>query len=340
LLQQVAAALGIPVTPASGQSTSTDRTGERPLSKGKMHWYMFYDKKNRRAVVQINFSPKAPYLGKTITFLQTVQDSSLGPNESIPRTKIDILTFGKTPDDKTDQFVPFYGARWDNDNRSWVPEGAPDPYKNQPGGTTAHPIAYLYDEPVVYSEQTKMFETVVVVPETTEILGSIAWGVKGVDDDVQVLWPDPENVTDRPSAAFLVALDHFYAKPQTVGPDFWREERYDAILDGFPANNAILTADQKKQLDPIVEKIGKMKDPTVFVSVGGFADGSETDPNGTSEARARAVESYLVTKGVPKANVKIAGFFGSAWARYPPSATETRNRRVQVRVHYDSSPSP
>jgi outer membrane protein OmpA-like peptidoglycan-associated protein len=186
-----------------------------------------------------------------------------------------------------------------------------------------------------------MFETVAVVPETTETLGAITWGVEGRRDGVRVLLPDPsKDVTDRRSSGFSVHLDNFYAQPQTVGPDPRREERYDAILDGFPANDALLTADHKNKLDPIVAKIRNKNDRSVFVSVGGFADATETDPNGTSEARARAVESYLITNGVPKANVIIAGFFGAAWAIYPPSATETRNRRVQVRVHYGHEPSP
>jgi outer membrane protein OmpA-like peptidoglycan-associated protein len=73
--------------------------------------------------------------------------------------------------------------------------------------------------------------------------------------------------------------------------------------------------------------------------VGGFADATEKD-RGTSEARARAVESYLVADGVPKGNVVMAGFFGAASARYAPSPTETRNRRVQVRVRMPQPSSP
>jgi hypothetical protein len=36
--------------------------------------------------------------------------------------------------------------------------------------------------------------------------------------------------------------------------------------------------------------------------------------------------------------VTFAGFFGSAWARFPPGAKEERNRRVQVRVHWGPPP--
>jgi outer membrane protein OmpA-like peptidoglycan-associated protein len=144
----------------------------------------------------------------------------------------------------------------------------------------------------------------------------------------------------------LVALDAFYAQPPTVGPVVGRRraERYDTILDGFPSNDGtskqkadVLTDDHKKKLDPIVAEIKKRNDPTILVSIDGFADATEKDPNVTSEARARAVESYLVAQGVPKANI-MDGFYGAAWARYPPSATESRNRRVQVRVHWGPKP--
>jgi outer membrane protein OmpA-like peptidoglycan-associated protein len=160
--------------------------------------------------------------------------------------------------------------------------------------------------------------------------------------------PDKDkDVSDAPTAGFLVAVDRFYNQPSTVGPDSDGngEERYDAILDNFATNDgtsarkaALLTADQQKKLDPIVTKV--KRDPTLEVEVGGFADATEKDPGGTSEARARAVESYLVANGVPKGNVVMAGFFGAAWARYAPSPTETRNRRVQVRVRMPQPSSP
>jgi outer membrane protein OmpA-like peptidoglycan-associated protein len=187
-----------------------------------------------------------------------------------------------------------------------------------------------------------MFETVAVVPATAETLGAIKWGVEGHKDGVKVIPPDQDkDVDDRPTAGFLIAVDTFYAQPPTVGPDVRRAERYDAILDDFHADDGtsnqkadVLTADDKKKLDPIVAKIKESNDPSILVSIEGFADATEKDPNAISEARARVVESYLVAQGVPRANIVMAGFFGAAWARYPPSPTESRNRRVQVRVHW------
>jgi hypothetical protein len=184
-----------------------------------------------------------------------------------------------------------------------------------------------------------LFETVAVVPETTETLGAIKWGVEGHKDGISVLVPDKDrDVNDRPTAGFLVALDRLYAQPPTVGPDLLRAERYDAILDGFLPNADVLTNYHKKKLDPIAAKLKKANDPTMLVSIEGFADATEQDPNAASEARARAVESHLLAQGVPKANIVMAGFFGAAWARYRPSTTESRNRRVQVRVHWGPKP--
>ena len=124
--------------------------------------------------------------------------------------------------------------RFDRTLRNWSPEGAPSVFRNQPGGMTdpsgtTYPNAYMFDRPVVYPGQTKMFETVAVVPGTAEILGAVKWGVEGHKDGARVLAPDKDqDVDDRPTAGFLVAVDTFYAQPPTVGPDIQRPERYDA----------------------------------------------------------------------------------------------------------------
>ena len=315
-------------------------------------WSIFSVENANAAVVQITFVPYKSYRGKPITFLQTVLDKESTGGDIAQMPVIDIFTFAKTSDDKKDDPEPFYGANWDDKTRSWSAEGAPSVFRSQPAGVTdpggtTDPNAYLYDRPVVYPRETKLFETVAVVPETGETLGAIKWGLEGHEDGVKVLAPDKDtDVDDRPTAGFLVALDTFYAQPPAVGPDPQRAERYDTILDGFPSSDGtskqkanMLTDVHKKMLDPIVAKIKKGNDPTMLVSIEGFADATEKDPNATSEARARAVESYLLAQGVPKANIVMAGFFGAAWARYRPSAIESRNRRVQVRVRWGPEPT-
>ncbi|WP_417546788.1 OmpA family protein [Marinobacter sp.] len=304
------------------------KIGSKVLSKGVIIWSLRSAKPANYAAVIIIFSPDITYRGKTITFLQAVSGKS--------RTEIDVLTVGRRGNTK-DDFEPFYGADWDNTKRIWVPESTTSGARNQPGGKN-DPNAYLYDEPVVFPGQIKMFESVVVIPETMEILGAISWGLKGRKNGVKLILPDQtKDVSDGPTAGFLVALDKFYKEASTPGPKPSRVERYDAILDGFPAhvggaeNAVVLTDAHKKKLDAVALNLKETKIPRVRVSIGGFADATEMDPSGTSEARARAVYDYLVVAGVPKEKIIIAGFFGAAWAWYPP--TESRNRRAQVRVH-------
>lgn len=300
------------------------KAAAKELRNGVMVWAMWGIENSNQVIMSISFTPFPPYQGKTISFLQTVSGGS-GNRE------LDVLTYGRHGS-TTDDTEPFYGASWDNQNRSWAAEGAPDRFKNQPG-TASSPTAYFFDIPMVYPGQTKMFETSVVVPETTEVIAFITWGAKGHEDEAEAILPPASEPSDRPTAGFLVATDRFYEQPSTVGPDMSRPQRYDAILDRFPPNDATLTADQKKSLDPIAAKVKQENDPSTYVSLGGFADATEKDPSGISEARAKAVESYLVAQGVPKASIVMAGFFGAAWARFPPSPKEDRNRRVQVRVY-------
>jgi hypothetical protein len=319
--------------------------GSKALTNGVMIWSMFREREEIGegttadvAVVRIIFAPYKSHRGKTITFLQTVQR---GPKR---KSEIDLLTRGREGS-STEDVDPFYGADWKNSG--WVPEGTNPEARNQPGGAT-DPNAYLFDRAFVFPGQEKTCETVAVVPETGELLGGLRWGIKGGGkafiDEAQ----------ERPTFGFLVALDRFYAQPKDP-PRLDRPERYDAILDGFAANDgvsvglgfwgmgltgmekaAFLSADQMIKLDSIVAQV-KLS-PTLEVEVGGFADATEQDPIGTSEARARAVERYLVAHGVPQGKIVMAGFFGAGWARFPPSSTESRNRRVQVRLRHTPTP--
>jgi outer membrane protein OmpA-like peptidoglycan-associated protein len=304
----------------------------KTLRNGVMIWAMWVVEDSNQVIMSISFSPFPSHRGKTISFLQTLLES--GGYSS--NAELDVLTFANRGT-KKDDTEPFYNADWDNKARKWVAEGAPGRFKNQPGGPS-DPNAYLYDIPMIYPGQTKRFETAVVVPETTEVLGAISWGAKGKDGEAEAILPPASDPTDRATAGFLVAVDRFYEKPKEVGPDILRPERYDAIVDRFPVDDATLTVDQKKALDPIAAKVKERNDSTIYVSVGGFADSTEKDPNAISEARARAVERYLIAQGVPAASITFAGFFGSAWARFPPGAKEERNRRVQVRVHWGPPP--
>ena len=102
-------------------------------------------------------------------------------------------------------------------------------------------------------------------------------------------------------------------------------------LDGFVANDATLRADHKKQLDAIVGQLEKFSN--LSATLGGFADASEKDPFGISQVRAANVKNYLLERGVRDDRIETGGF-GAAWARFAPSAKESRNRRVQILLHF------
>jgi hypothetical protein len=188
-----------------------------------------------------------------------------------------------------------------------------------------------------------MFESVVVVPATGEVLGALRWGVSWAPGWSKVLGAESKDCTEEPSADFGVALNRFYATPKPVDmaqTGAIGEAHYAAILDGFIANDATLTSDHTKQLDPIVERFKKFANLSAIV--GGFADESEKDPFAISQQRAANVKRYLIDHGVQKEIIvkgkkqeRIgAGGLGASWARFPPSAKENRNRRVQILLYF------
>jgi outer membrane protein OmpA-like peptidoglycan-associated protein len=172
------------------------------------------------------------------------------------------------------------------------------------------------------------------VPATGEVLGALKWGVSWGPDWSKVLGGEPEDCSETASAAFGVALERFYATPKTIDVAQTRaigDQHYAAILEGFVANDATLTADHKKRLDAIVAQLEKFSN--LSATLGGFADAGEKDPFGVSELRAEQVRSYLLGRGVRKDRIETGGF-GAAWARFRPGAKESRNRRVQILLHF------
>ncbi len=304
------------------------RRGSRNLAQGTMEWWLApmstYGSGEYRgqpsAMIQIVFTLNAANRNKTITFLQTVQQSTTatGKADSIP-----LLDIGRNS-----TFEPFYGADFSQKNKTWVPEGAPRGFKNAPS-TPGSGAAYLYDEPSVPPSQTKMFESVVVVPATGEVLGSLKWGVSWARYTAQVVGGESTDCREAPSADYRVALERFYASPKDADMSERRpigDQHYAAILD-FAPNQASLTSDHEKQLAAVMAQLKKFGN--LGVAIGGFADESEADPFSISQERADRVQSYLIDHGMAKDRIQ-AGRFGAAWARVPPGAKETRNRRVQI----------
>jgi outer membrane protein OmpA-like peptidoglycan-associated protein len=283
------------------------------------------------AQIQISFAPRASVGANTLTFLQTVLETS---TVSRPLQRMDVVW-------AKDESVPFYGARWDPERKRWgaagvAPEEEAKGYRNEPATGTG--TAYMFDAPAVFAggEHAKRFEAVPVVAETGEMLGSLRWGVGAAGKELY--GARDEDCTDAPTPEFLASVERYYAKPAEPGPDQQRAERFDAILESFGTDDATLTDAHRAQLDPIAEKVKSA--PNVLVELGGFADATERDPFGVSEKRAQAVEDHLVGRGVPRERFVLAlaktRAYGASWARYRPAAGETRNRRVQVMLHYAS----
>lgn len=315
------------------RQSSGSRQGPKTLTQGTMDWWLVPKQTYSRyrgqpsARIQIMFTPKQADRNKTITFLQTVLQTTTSSGSTKSTSLLDI--------GKKQPFDPFYGAGFSTQEKKWVPEGAPKGYKNAPS-SVGDSTAYLYDEPSVPPTQTKTFESVAVVLETGEVLGALRWGVSWHKSEAKVFGGESKDCTDAPSADFSAAVERFYATPKTVDVTKRRDigkEHYAAILDGFITNKATLTADHKKQLDPIVEQLKNKKFSNLSAKVGGFADASETDPFGISEQRADKVKSYLIDNGVQKEKISVGGL-GATWVRYPPSAKENRNRRVQILLYW------
>jgi outer membrane protein OmpA-like peptidoglycan-associated protein len=293
----------------------------RHLTKGTMEWRLEPPQTHGNTTsrrIQLKFTPNLPFRSKQITFLQTKRE--IRDNDPSAMAEMDI---------RAGEYRPFYGMDWDPKMKKWVPEviAPPAGYKNQPSSST-DPAAYLWDEPVTFPGLTKLFESVAVIPETGETLGALRWGVgkgKGAKD---------VECTDETQAYFGVALERFYATPKELGPGAEAKAIYNVILDGFSANNATLTADQERQLDPILTSA--KAETKQCVEVGGFGDAMDKDPMGISEQRARAVASYLLRKGALREQITMTGF-GATWARYAASTKEAqggRNRRVQIRLRW------
>lgn len=304
----------------------------KDLKKGTMKWILKIAASQAAndpaaARIQITFTPKPPYRLQTVTFLQTVVT-----------TKADSVSSPKKPtlvDQRPDieEIEPFYGADWNPATNTWQAESVQTPvppgFKNQPS-TNTDPSAYLFDEPLLYPGMAKIFESVVVIPETGEILGSLRWGFT----KTQLLGGRLDDCTDLPSPGFDVAMQNYYSMPK--GSDPQSPGRFDTILDGYDFGNYDLNEDNKKKLDPVIAAFlkGSPNSPTMRIAVSGFADaGEHDDPDFTSLMRALLVQRYMMSKGVPQDKIDVNSF-GANWARYPTSPGENRNRRVQVRTYY------
>jgi Domain of unknown function (DUF4157)/OmpA family len=312
------------------------KTGTKKLAKGDMTWSLSAASQIK-VDWSVDFKPdtsKVTY--KNVSFVQTVV-AQVGGNRAYPGTTASDPVGDKTTyspyeegtdhrriDHLKDEYDPFYGAEqgasgWQAESRSW---------KVADNNTTAD-TAHITDGPSLspsrkgLGDASREFETVPMVLETREALGSIKWGFRikdAANSPVELLHATDSDCVDAPTAGVGAALDQFYAA------------KFDAILDGFGKNDATLSGGHKSQLDTVATKLTTTT--TLKCKLGGAADLSETDPAAISLARANAAKTYLTSKGVNATQLEVESY-GSDWAKEKTSAgaEEPKNRRVQVWVH-------
>ena len=133
------------------------------------------------------------------------------------------------------------------------------------------------------------------------------------------------------------AVDKNFREPKTTNLDK-SEKRFELAGDvAFTSGSAMLTPAAKKELDTFAKKIkGTYASRTIRVE--GYTDstpikkakGKYASNEALSQARAEAVRSYLLTKGISANRVEAVGY-GAAKLKKTPAAS----RRVDVVVLAD-----
>jgi outer membrane protein OmpA-like peptidoglycan-associated protein len=320
------------------------RPGTKTLSHGDMTWTLTPAGQSSLHA-HIEFTPNAATRAsaRTITFVQTVRATRQG-NPILPSDpagdKGGGAEYGGPRYVRVDftaahEAEPFYGARWDDA----APGGgafADEPTATQnsglagatPGGSrpanTSTASAIVNDTPSLqyFQGEKKEFETVAMVAETGQVLGSLRWGFEYKcqgPNAYQLIGGTVSDCSDGATGEFRPAVDRFFAA------------RFDTIVDSFPAGGSTLTTAQQTQLNPVVARLNANASETV--QLGGAADLSESDPVTVSRQRAEAVKAHLVGRGIAASRITIHTY-GSTYARVPTAAgaAEPRNRRVQVWV--------
>lgn len=114
-------------------------------------------------------------------------------------------------------------------------------------------------------------------------------------------------------------------------------DRFDTMSQSnrinFGIGSARLTDDSNGVLDSIVDVFNRC--PDLSIEIGGHTDtdGSRADNQALSEARARAVRSYLVDAGIDPDRITAVGY-GEIQPLVPNStaANKQRNRRIEFKI--------
>ena len=317
------------------------RTGDKNLTKGRYKWSLT-PVATDSAELKADFKPDHTKVeGTAVSFAQTVVNkvgntrayaggtasdpaknkSTYEPfEESSKHTRIDFH-----PGTEND---PFYGAEWDQGSQKWVREttagsavGSSDKGKSSTSATMSDPP----DTPWAREGKGDVsieFETVPLVLETRETLGSLKWGFKvkdKADAPLELTGARDADCVDTPSDEWGAALDKFY------------EARFETILDNFEIGKYALKPDHKTKLDGVVTRMTAK--PGLKAQLGGAADftGSAAFNEKLALQRANAAKDYLVSKGISAGRIEVQSY-GFNWARVEAARGEHegKNRRVQV----------
>jgi outer membrane protein OmpA-like peptidoglycan-associated protein len=316
---------------------------EKKLDKGTMKWTLKADSQSS-ARCDVDFkADETKVEAKAISFGQTVVNQLGEKNfyagatpEDPEKNKSTYTPFEEAttkkrmdhmPDTEND---PFYGAEWDQTNKKWVKESddyVPGSSQKGVGSTSAK----MFDIPGAgvaregLGDASKQFETVPMILETRQPLGSLSWGFKIKDEanaPIELTGGKLEDCVDTPSADWGATMDQFY-----VG-------KFAEILDDFDIAKSDLKPDHKTKLDSIVTKM--KANATLTAQFGGAADltGDQKFNEELSLKRATNARDYVVGKGIDAGRTEIQSY-GSDWARVEAEAgtSEGKNRRVQVWLH-------
>lgn len=288
---------------------------------------------------RIEFVPNATIAAasRTISFIQTIASyqttggfAGIGTTTWATRTEVDASGGSD----------PFYGAQWDAVSGHWGDEpiatqarpgdyeGAGGPREGSRPFTTSTGSAILNDSPMLQMDEAKQFETVVVVVETGEVLGSLSWNIQrwGAPSLWGLLGPGSSTIVRRADCREGASSGF-----QGVVDDFYRDRWQMITLYGFAAGSADLPA-AHAQLDSVVTRLNE--DTNLRAVVGGAATQDEPNPSSLSRSRAETVRAYLVSQGIASTRIKIEAY-GADWARTPTTeaGAAQANRRVQIRLY-------
>jgi outer membrane protein OmpA-like peptidoglycan-associated protein len=316
---------------------------EKTLDKGHMKWTLKAEN-HSKARVDVEFKPDATKVeAKNVSFGQTVinkvGDTRAYAGGSAPHPPLKKSTFepfeepgskkriDHFPDAEND---PFYGAEWDQSAKKWKQERAEWKVGSSTKGKESS-VASMFDTPGIafaregLGDTSIEFETVPMILETRQPLGSLKWGFKTKDSPqspIELTGATKDDCVDTPSDEWGATMDHFYAA------------KFEEILDDFDIAKAELKADHTTKLDNIVTKMKAKAE--LKAQLGGAADltGNAKFNMALSLKRAQAARDYLVAKGIDAGRLEVQSY-GADWARVEaePGASEGKNRRVQIWLH-------